>query len=141
MHEPIDEPIEFDAARGLAQQPIAATEFVGQHVENSPCIRHGVHGTRSHAPAEGRLSDRQRAFANRDEHVDCGTDHLGTDLAVELVAQNKTGQMVCLQDGVFSHAALPDAARGARTVDVETSYDTERFRPKFSSRLGKPIFS
>jgi 6-phosphofructokinase 1 len=61
-------------------------------------------------------------------------------LAVELIAQGKTGQMVCLQDGVYSHAALPNAAGGARTVDVPTFYDTERFRPRLSSRLGKPIF-
>jgi 6-phosphofructokinase len=61
-------------------------------------------------------------------------------LAVELIAQGKTGQMVCLQDGVFSHVALPDAAGGARTVDVPTFYDIERFRPRLSSRLGKPIF-
>jgi 6-phosphofructokinase 1 len=61
-------------------------------------------------------------------------------LAVELVAQGKTGQMVCLRDGVFSHEALPAMARGARTVDVATFYDIERFRPRFSNRLGKPIF-
>ena len=61
-------------------------------------------------------------------------------LAVELIAQDKTNQMVCLQDGVYTHTALPDAARGARTVDVETYYDTACYRPRFTGRFGKPVF-
>jgi 6-phosphofructokinase 1 len=61
-------------------------------------------------------------------------------LAVELIAQDKTDQMVCLQDGVYSHTALPAKARGARTVDVDTYYDKERFRPRFTGRFGKPVF-
>jgi 6-phosphofructokinase 1 len=61
-------------------------------------------------------------------------------LAVELIAQGKTDQMVCVQGGLFSHTALPDPAQGARTVDVSTSYDIEHFRPQFSSMLGRPIF-
>jgi 6-phosphofructokinase 1 len=61
-------------------------------------------------------------------------------LAVELIAQDKTDQMVCLQDGVYSHTALPATARGARTVDVETYYNTKRFRPRFTGRFGKPVF-
>jgi 6-phosphofructokinase len=61
-------------------------------------------------------------------------------LAVELIAQGKSDRMVCLQGGVYGHAALPDPARGARTVDVATLYDTARFRPKFTELLGKPLF-
>jgi len=48
--------------------------------------------------------------------------------------------MVCLQDGVYSHTALPDPAKGARPVDVATYYDTERFRPRLSGQLGHPLF-
>jgi 6-phosphofructokinase 1 len=61
-------------------------------------------------------------------------------LAVELIAQGKTDRMVCLQGGLYSHTELPDPAQGARTVDVATGYDTDRFRPKFSGLLGKPVF-
>jgi 6-phosphofructokinase 1 len=61
-------------------------------------------------------------------------------LAVDLIAQDKTDRMVCLQGGLYSHTELPDPAQGARTVDVETSYDIDRFRPRFSGMLGKPVF-
>jgi 6-phosphofructokinase 1 len=61
-------------------------------------------------------------------------------LAVELIAQDKTDQMVCLQGGVYSHTALPDPADGARPVDVATYYDIERFRPRLSRQLGRPVF-
>jgi 6-phosphofructokinase 1 len=61
-------------------------------------------------------------------------------LAVELIAQGKSGRMVCLQGGVYGHAALPDPGRGARTVDVAAHYDSARFRPRFTGLLGKPLF-
>jgi len=61
-------------------------------------------------------------------------------LAVELIAQGKTNQMVCIQGGLYSHVALPDPTHGARIVDVETHYDLTRFRPKFTGLLGKPVF-
>jgi 6-phosphofructokinase 1 len=59
-------------------------------------------------------------------------------LAVELIDQDKTDLMVCLQDGVYSHTVLPDPAKGARTVEVATYYDTERFRPRLSRQFGRP---
>ena len=61
-------------------------------------------------------------------------------LAVELLAQGTTGRMLAIQNGVYTHAPLPDAARGARTVDVASYYDTAIFRPRFSAQLGKPTY-
>jgi 6-phosphofructokinase 1 len=61
-------------------------------------------------------------------------------LAVDLIAQGKTGQMLCIQNGLYAHVPLPDPGRGPRKVDVATLYDTEQFRPKLSGLLGKPIF-
>jgi 6-phosphofructokinase 1 len=61
-------------------------------------------------------------------------------LAVELVAQGKTDRMVCIDNGLYSHTALPDPALGARTVDVGIHYDTGRFRPRLSAQLGGPVF-
>jgi 6-phosphofructokinase len=61
-------------------------------------------------------------------------------LAVELLAQGTTGRMLAIQNGVYTHAPLPDAARGARTVDVASYYDTASFRPRFSGQLGKPTY-
>lgn len=61
-------------------------------------------------------------------------------LAVELVAQGRTGRMVCLDRGVYADADLPDPARGPRTIDVAADYDAERFRPRLEGRRGRPIF-
>ena len=61
-------------------------------------------------------------------------------LAVELLAEGKTGRMLAVQSGLYTHAPLPDAAHGARTVDVATYYDAARFRPRFAGQLGKPVF-
>ena len=61
-------------------------------------------------------------------------------LAVELLAAGTTGRMLAIQNGLYTHAPLPDAARGARTVDVATFYDASQFRPRFSGQLGKPVF-
>jgi ATP-dependent phosphofructokinase / diphosphate-dependent phosphofructokinase len=62
-------------------------------------------------------------------------------LAVELLAQGTTGRMLAIQNGLYTHAPLPDAARGARTIDLAVWYDAANFRPRFSSQLGKPVFS
>jgi 6-phosphofructokinase 1 len=61
-------------------------------------------------------------------------------LAVELLAQGKADRMVCLRNGVYDHADLPDPALGARTVDVAAHYDRERFRPSFVRETGRPVF-
>ena len=61
-------------------------------------------------------------------------------LAVELIAQGKTGRMVCLRNGLFGEAELPDPKEGPRAVDLVSDYDTRRFRPNFAKRFGKPRF-
>ena len=61
-------------------------------------------------------------------------------LAVELAAHGKTGRMVCIEKGVYADTELPDPSRAPRTVDVASDYDTERFRPRFTSRFGRTIF-
>lgn len=61
-------------------------------------------------------------------------------LAVEMIAQGKTGRMLCVRDGVYADTALPDPKLGARTVDVASYYDATAFRPKFTGMTGKPIF-
>ena len=60
-------------------------------------------------------------------------------LAVQLIADGRTGRMLCIQNGVYADAPLPDAARGARTVDP-AFYDTRRFRPDFSGMRSRPLF-
>jgi hypothetical protein len=35
---------------------------------------------------------------------------------------------------------LPDAQLGPRTVDVPKLYNTKRYRPHYSGKLGDPLF-
>ncbi len=59
--------------------------------------------------------------------------------AMELVADGKRGRMMAIRDGRYSHSPLPDPASGPISVDVETMYNEERFRPVYSGLLGRPL--
>lgn len=61
------------------------------------------------------------------------------NIAVDLLADGQFGRMVAVRDGKYAHAPLPERARGARTVDVESMYNPERFRPRYQARLGSPL--
>ena len=56
-----------------------------------------------------------------------------------LIADGEHGRMVAIRDGHYSHTTLPDPKLGPRSVDVERLYDVDRFRPKYSGKLGEPL--
>jgi ATP-dependent phosphofructokinase / diphosphate-dependent phosphofructokinase len=62
------------------------------------------------------------------------------NIAVDLIREGISGRMVGIQNGCYAHAPLPQVSVGPRTVDLTTQYDTERYRPNYSSKLGAPIF-
>jgi len=62
------------------------------------------------------------------------------NLALDLIADGVTGRMVAVRQGLYAHAPLPDPALGPRTVDVPKLYNTERYRPHYSNKLGDPLF-
>jgi len=61
------------------------------------------------------------------------------NIAVEMLFDGVTGRMVGLQNGCYAHAALPASSMGARTVDLKTMYNTDRYRPSYASKLGAPL--
>ena len=61
------------------------------------------------------------------------------NIAMDLIHDNVTGRMVGILDGKYAHSPLSDVARPPRRVDVETEYDTVRFRPTYAHRLGHPL--
>jgi 6-phosphofructokinase len=61
-------------------------------------------------------------------------------IALDAVLQGKSGLMAAIQNGSYALAAIPDPKLGPRKVDVETMYDTKRYRPNYSNKLGLPIF-
>lgn len=61
-------------------------------------------------------------------------------MAMDAVAEGKSGLMTAINNGCYTLAPIPDPKLGPRRVDVATMYNTERYRPKYDSKLGLPIF-
>jgi len=62
------------------------------------------------------------------------------NIAVDLIRDGgTTGRMMAIVDGKYAHVPIPDPGQGARMVNVAQMYDTERFRPQYHGRLGRPL--
>ncbi len=62
------------------------------------------------------------------------------NLATDLIAQGRSGRMVALRDGKYTHIPLSTVISGTKRVDVDELYDKEHYRPKVANMLGKPMF-
>jgi 6-phosphofructokinase len=62
------------------------------------------------------------------------------NMAIECVAQNKSGVMAAISSGCYAMVPIPDSKLGPRCIDVETMYDTKQYRPKYSNKSGMPVF-
>src|SRR5579862_6789261 len=62
------------------------------------------------------------------------------NIAMDALLAGKSGVMAALVEGRYSLAPIPDPALGPRKVDIATMYNTERYRPNYSNKLGLPIF-
>ena len=62
------------------------------------------------------------------------------NIAVQLIAEGKSGRMVGLQGGKYVHVPIPEAALGPRKIDIARDYDTERYRPSYLSKLDSAMF-
>jgi 6-phosphofructokinase len=61
-------------------------------------------------------------------------------LAMDLILQRRSGRMVALRDGIYTHVPLNRVISGVKRVDVDEMYDVEQYRPKIADMLGKPMF-
>ncbi len=61
-------------------------------------------------------------------------------MAVDCIQQNQTGLMMAISHGCYAAVPIPDPKLGPRKVDVNTMYNTERYRPRYESKMGLPIF-
>ncbi len=62
------------------------------------------------------------------------------NLATDLIAAGRSGRMVALRDGKYTHIPLSTVISGTKRVDVDELYDRESYRPKVANMLGKPMF-
>jgi 6-phosphofructokinase 1 len=61
------------------------------------------------------------------------------NIAVDMLRDGVTGRMVAVQNGCYAHAPLPASSMGARKVDIATQYNSERYRPDYTAKLGAPL--
>ncbi|HWC18764.1 MAG TPA: 6-phosphofructokinase, partial [Terriglobales bacterium] len=61
-------------------------------------------------------------------------------LAMDAVEAGKSGLMTAITEGRYAMATIPDPTLGPRKVDVESMYNTERYRPQYDRKIGLPIF-
>ena len=70
-------------------------------------------------------------------------DHLTAitfaNIALDLVGDNVSGRMVGIRDGNYSHSEIPEPTAGARQVDIASLYNTDRYRPRYDNKLGRPL--
>lgn len=62
------------------------------------------------------------------------------NMALDCILENASGVMMAIQNGCYVRAPIPDPKLGPRKVDVETMYNTERYRPNYADKTGLPIF-
>ncbi len=62
------------------------------------------------------------------------------NLATDLISKGRSGRMVALRDGKYTHVPLNTVVSGIKRVDVDEMYDKEQYRPKVSDVMGKPMF-
>jgi 6-phosphofructokinase len=62
------------------------------------------------------------------------------NLATDLISEGRSGRMVALRDGKYTHIPLSTVISGIKRVDVDEMYDREHYRPKVADMLGKPMF-
>jgi 6-phosphofructokinase 1 len=61
-------------------------------------------------------------------------------LASNLALAGKSGQMVALREGVYTHVPLTITGEGKKRVDVDRYYDAESYRPRIREVEGLPMF-
>jgi 6-phosphofructokinase 1 len=62
------------------------------------------------------------------------------NMAYDAFMDGKTGLMSALVQGCYELVPIPDPKLGPRTLDVATTYNTERYRPIYANKQGLPIF-
>jgi 6-phosphofructokinase 1 len=61
-------------------------------------------------------------------------------MAVDAIKEGKHGLMTAISNGCYTLVGIPDPKLGPRHVDIETQYNTERYRPTYDQKMGLPVF-
>ena len=61
-------------------------------------------------------------------------------MGMDCIQQGQHGVMMAISGGCYAAVPIPDPKLGPRKVDLETMYNTRRYRPNYANKLGLPIF-
>ncbi|HXJ18235.1 MAG TPA: 6-phosphofructokinase [Candidatus Polarisedimenticolia bacterium] len=61
------------------------------------------------------------------------------NIAVDLIRKGISGCMIGIQNGCYAHVPLSSSTAGARKINVDKFYNTKRYRPNYTSKLGMPL--
>jgi len=62
------------------------------------------------------------------------------NMAVECIQKKQTGLMTAIEKGCYAMVPIPDPTLGPRQIDIKTMYDTERYRPSYTNKIGMSLF-
>ncbi len=62
------------------------------------------------------------------------------NLATDLISHGRSGRMVALREGRYTHVPLSTVVSGIKRVDVDQMYDIQQYRPRVADVMGKPMF-
>ncbi|HMQ52075.1 MAG TPA: 6-phosphofructokinase [Anaerolineae bacterium] len=62
------------------------------------------------------------------------------NMAMDLIQENRLGQMVAVRDGKYATVPITILSEGIKRVDVDELYDVEAYRPKVRHVNAKPMF-
>ena len=60
-------------------------------------------------------------------------------MAYDAISSQKHGLMASISEGKFAMVPIPDPKMGPRKLDVEHMYNTDRYRPSYTSKEGMPL--
>jgi 6-phosphofructokinase len=61
-------------------------------------------------------------------------------MAMGCIEHGQHGVMMAICGGCYAAEPIPDPRLGPRIVEVDTMYNTERYRPSYVNKMGLPIF-
>lgn len=61
-------------------------------------------------------------------------------MAIDCIHEGKHGLMMGINHGCYATVPIPDPKLGPRKVDIESMYNTNRYRPIYTHKIGLPIF-
>ncbi len=62
------------------------------------------------------------------------------NMAMDAISEGQSGLMTGIVNGCYDMVEIPDPKLGPRRVDLESMYNTQRFRPNYDKKKGLPIF-